>query len=102
MITNVSFTSNYSTSIKAPKTKHPSKKAIRKENEFRKFKAACDSLSSGLKGLEVNSNYKVIDRFPYMHHGSVTLCAPDNMDEIIEGYLNYHNIQYQKTPNNKE
>jgi len=102
MIKPISFTSNYSASIKAPKGKHPSKKAIRKENEFRKFKNACDSLSSGLKEPEVIINYKTLDdRFPSMHDGSITLSAPDNMDEIIEGYFKYHNIKFQKTPNEK-
>ena len=97
MIIPVSFTSNYSTSTKAPKTKYISKKAAKREENFRKFQKAANSLESGLHQVKIKSNYKSVDKYPYFHEGEIAFNVPNDMDSIVEGYLNYHKISYKKS-----
>ena len=101
MINPISFNGTYKVTTKPSKKNSLNKKNIESEKNFRAFKQYCNSLLKHNKGVSVNFNYSVRDKYPYYYDGEVILHTPISLDSEVESYLSYHKIKYSKLKNPK-
>ncbi len=89
MITPVSFSSNYTV-----KTKRHN---FDNQKKFRQFVDFSDSVVMRNDNCSQIIKYKTEEKFPYYFQGYTVLSVPDEMDEMIQGYLDFHGIKYKKS-----
>lgn len=91
MITPVSFGSTYKLKTLGLTTKG--------EINFRKFRDFACSLNLHHQETDLVMTGGLKKKYPYYYKGEVILTVPDEMDELIDKNLEFHNIKCKKIEN---
>ncbi|MBR2068177.1 MAG: hypothetical protein IJ877_00305 [Candidatus Gastranaerophilales bacterium] len=91
MITPVTFTSDYKVKTKGHNVEY--------QKKFRKFQEFANGVTRHVEGSSTVLSGGLEKKYPYFFKGSIVLSVPEELDEMVENYCNYHKIEYKKSAN---